>query len=146
MRACLAAIPAALLASIAGAAPLAAEQAPPRHRSRAVSTPERGTSRSSTCGDEKWFPTPLRSILVLQPTQDVLAPAENAEQLRKQEGDRVTVVYVDRAGHALLSEQPEAIASHVSEYLARLCYTGRAPRAAPAEQPTQPDDCCLLVS
>jgi pimeloyl-ACP methyl ester carboxylesterase len=120
MRACLAAIAAALLASIAGAAPLAAEQAPPRHRSRTMSTPERRTSRSSTCGDEKWFPTPRPSILVLQPTQDVLAPAENAEQLRKQEGDRVTVVYVDRAGHALLPEQPEAIASHVSEYLARL--------------------------
>ena len=69
---------------------------------------------------EAWWSAGSAPILVLQPTQDILAPAENAEQLRKQEGDRVTVVYVDRAGHALLPEQPEAIARHVSEYLARL--------------------------
>lgn len=66
---------------------------------------------------EAWWSAGSAPILVLQPMQDVLAPPENAEQLRKQEGKRVTVVYVDRAGHALLPEQPEAIARHISHYL-----------------------------
>lgn len=69
---------------------------------------------------EAWWSAGAAPILVLQPMQDVLAPPENAEQLRKQEGARVTVVYVDRAGHALLPEQPEAIAGHITQYLARL--------------------------
>lgn len=69
---------------------------------------------------EAWWSAGSAPILVLQPTQDVLAPAENAEQLRKQEGDRVTVVYIDRAGHALLPEQPELIADHICHYVSGL--------------------------
>jgi pimeloyl-ACP methyl ester carboxylesterase len=49
--------------------------------------------------------------------QDVLAPAENAEKLRKEGGDRVRVAYVGRAGHALLPEQPDAVASNILAYL-----------------------------
>ncbi len=69
---------------------------------------------------EAWWSGGTAPILVLQPLQDVLAPPENAEQLRKQEGNRVTVVYVDRAGHALLPEQPEMTAAQIVKYIAGL--------------------------
>lgn len=69
---------------------------------------------------ETWWSAGKAPILVLQPMQDVLAPPENAEQLRRQEGERVTVVYIDRAGHALLPEQPEMVARQVAQYLGNL--------------------------
>jgi len=59
-------------------------------------------------------------VLVMQPLQDVLAPPENAEILKRDGGDRVSVVYIDGAGHALLPEQPEAVAKHLLDYLRNL--------------------------
>lgn len=66
---------------------------------------------------DSWWAASEVPVLVIQPTQDVLAPAENAEKLRKEGGDRVSVAYVDRAGHALLPEQPDAVASNILAYL-----------------------------
>jgi pimeloyl-ACP methyl ester carboxylesterase len=69
---------------------------------------------------DSWWTAGDAPILVIQPLQDVLAPRENAERLKAEGGDRVTVVYVDRAGHALLPEQPAAVAGHVLAYLGSL--------------------------
>lgn len=69
---------------------------------------------------DSWWTAGDAPILVVQPLQDVLAPRENAERLKAEGGDRVTVVYVDRAGHALLPEQPAAVAGHVLAYLGSL--------------------------
>ena len=66
---------------------------------------------------DSWWAASEVPMLVIQPMQDVLAPAENAEKLRKEGGDRVRVAYVDRAGHALLPEQPDAVASNILAYL-----------------------------
>jgi pimeloyl-ACP methyl ester carboxylesterase len=66
---------------------------------------------------DSWWAASDVPVLVVQPMQDVLAPAENAERLRKEGGDRVRVAYVDRAGHALLPEQPDAVASNILAYL-----------------------------
>ena len=66
---------------------------------------------------DSWWAASDVPVLVVQPMQDVLAPAENAEKLRKEGGDRVRVAYVDRAGHALLPEQPDAVASNILAYL-----------------------------
>jgi len=40
--------------------------------------------------------------------------------LKRDGGDRVSVVYIDGAGHALLPEQPEAVAKHLLDYLRKL--------------------------
>jgi hypothetical protein len=49
--------------------------------------------------------------------QDVLAPPENAEILKREGGDRVRIAYVEQAGHALLPEQPRILADIILRYL-----------------------------
>ena len=49
--------------------------------------------------------------------QDVLAPPENAEILKREGGDRVRIAYIERAGHALLPEQPRILADTILTYL-----------------------------
>ena len=69
---------------------------------------------------DAWWRTSNVQVLVMQPLQDALAPPENAEILKRDGGDRVSVVYIDGAGHALLPEQPEAVAKHLLDYLRKL--------------------------
>ena len=60
-------------------------------------------------------------ILDLQGEQDTVAPHANSLSLRNELGaDRVTVVVVPNAGHALLPEQPDAAAAAILEWLSRL--------------------------
>ena len=56
-------------------------------------------------------------ILVIQGLQDLLAPPGNAHLLKNEFPTRVTLVELDRAAHALLPEQPDAIAAAVLTYL-----------------------------
>lgn len=72
------------------------------------------TQRTSI--DDWWLANNL-PVLVVQPMQDVLAPAENAEILRREGGERVRVAYIERAGHALLPEQPRLLAETILSYL-----------------------------
>ena len=58
-------------------------------------------------------------LLVLQATEDAVAPAENAVALQKEYGDRVKVVEIPNAGHAMLPEQPELIAKTIIAWLKR---------------------------
>lgn len=69
---------------------------------------------------DAWWQAGAAPVLVVQPKQDVLAPAENAEKLRAAAPDRVRVVYVENAGHALLPEQPAAVAGAVISFLRSL--------------------------
>ena len=57
--------------------------------------------------------------LVLQGMEDTVAPVENSEQLRQEYGERIMVVDVPKAGHALLPEQPELIAKAILGFLRR---------------------------
>ena len=50
-------------------------------------------------------------ILVLQATEDVIAVPENSERLAREFPDRVRVIPIPKAGHAMLPEQPDLIAS-----------------------------------
>jgi len=43
----------------------------------------------------------------------------NGEALKQEFGDRVTLVEIDNAGHAMLPEQPDAVARAVLGYLRR---------------------------
>jgi len=56
----------------------------------------------------------------VQPLQDVLAPPENADAVREAAPERVQIIQIDRAGHALLPEQPDAVARAVIEFAKQL--------------------------
>ena len=56
-------------------------------------------------------------MLVLQGTDDVVVLPENAQRLAAEFPERVTVVQIARAGHAMLPEQPDAIADAVLAHL-----------------------------
>lgn len=68
---------------------------------------------------ESWWAAGQAPILVVQPLQDVLAPPENTEILKASAPGRVEVVGIDRAGHALLPEQPDQVAAVVIAFAKR---------------------------
>ncbi|MCP3989178.1 MAG: alpha/beta fold hydrolase [Actinomycetia bacterium] len=55
--------------------------------------------------------------LVLQPADDLIVVPENAKLMAEQLGDLVTSITIPNAGHALLPEQPEAVAAAVLSWL-----------------------------
>ena len=57
-------------------------------------------------------------VLILQPAEDAAAPG-GAAALRSRYPDRVELVVIEGAGHALLPEQPERVAREILLYLAR---------------------------
>ena len=67
-----------------------------------------------------WWTAGSAPILIVQGDQDRIAPPENATLLKADVGDRATVVHIHNAGHALLPEQPDALADAVIDYLHRL--------------------------
>jgi pimeloyl-ACP methyl ester carboxylesterase len=52
-------------------------------------------------------------LLVIQGLQDVVAPPENGHMMKAEMGDRVELIDIDNAGHAMLPEQPEKIAESI---------------------------------
>jgi pimeloyl-ACP methyl ester carboxylesterase len=52
-------------------------------------------------------------LLVIQGLQDTVAPPENGRMMKAELGDRVELIDIDGAGHALLPEQPEKIAQAI---------------------------------
>lgn len=62
---------------------------------------------------EDWWEAGGKPITVLQASDDAIAPRENAEDLKRRLGDRVTIVDIRDAGHAMLPEQPDQIAAAV---------------------------------
>lgn len=64
-----------------------------------------------------WWLAGAADVLVVQPADDVMAVAENAQRLLAELGDRGRLVTVADAGHALLPEQPEAVATALLSWL-----------------------------
>src|SRR6185436_20819054 len=62
---------------------------------------------------EEWWEAGGKSIVVLQASDDAIAPRENALDLKRRLGDRVRIVDITGAGHAMLPERPEQIAAAV---------------------------------
>jgi pimeloyl-ACP methyl ester carboxylesterase len=52
-------------------------------------------------------------LLVIQGLQDTVAPPDNGHMMKAEMGDRVELIDIDGAGHAMLPEQPEKIAEAV---------------------------------
>ena len=68
---------------------------------------------------ENWHCAGGVPMLIIQPMQDKIAPPENAYALRDKCPQEVEIVEVQNAGHALLPEQPEAVAEAVLAFLAK---------------------------
>ena len=65
----------------------------------------------------EWGSAGNASILVIQGLEDKVAPPSNGYALREAVGDRVQVVDVPHAGHALLPEQPERVIDAIIAFL-----------------------------
>ncbi len=66
---------------------------------------------------EEWWRAGTVPILIIQPLQDAMAAPEVGRQAATALGRRATYREVSNCGHAILPEQPEAIAHHVIEFL-----------------------------
>jgi len=72
---------------------------------------------------EEWWHAGKAPILDVQPEKDVMTPPETRNRYRDEFGaDRVRMTVISGAGHALLPEQPEAVAKAVLDYLKILNY------------------------
>ena len=69
---------------------------------------------------EEDFAAGTAPILYLQPSHDPLAHVEDARSYRERFGDRVTVVMIERASHAVVAEQPHAVSAALIAYAAKL--------------------------
>ncbi len=59
-------------------------------------------------------------MLYIQPSHDPLAHVEDAEEYKNALGDRVTVVVVPNSAHAVIIEQPQAVADALIAYARKL--------------------------
>ena len=66
---------------------------------------------------EEWWSGGEAPTLVIQGKEDRCALPENGYLLKKEFSDRVTVMDIENAAHALLPEQPERIAEIIIDYL-----------------------------
>jgi pimeloyl-ACP methyl ester carboxylesterase len=66
---------------------------------------------------ESWWSGGTAPMLVIQGLEDKIAPPENGRALRDEYRDRVTLVELPDAGHALVIEEPKAIAKAIHEFL-----------------------------
>lgn len=67
---------------------------------------------------ESWWHGGGRPMLVIQGAADRVAPrADSADVLAAEFPNRVTIALIERAGHALLPEQPNAIADAIVRFL-----------------------------
>jgi pimeloyl-ACP methyl ester carboxylesterase len=67
-----------------------------------------------------WNAGSTTPLLVIQGLQDVVAPPENGHMMKQEMSDRVELVDIDGAGHAMLPEQPEAIAAAIVSFARKL--------------------------
>jgi pimeloyl-ACP methyl ester carboxylesterase len=67
----------------------------------------------------KWWAGGSSPILVIQGLQDRIAPPANGHLLKTEFPDRVDVVDLDGAGHALCTEKPREIAELIADFARR---------------------------
>lgn len=82
-----------------------------------ASSAESQASRATPLDD--WWHAGTAPVLVVQGLQDRIAPPENGRLIKEEFGERARLVEIDGAGHAMLPEQPVAIARHLLAFLER---------------------------
>jgi pimeloyl-ACP methyl ester carboxylesterase len=68
----------------------------------------------------EWWHAGTAPILDVQPEQDVMIPPESRSRYRDELGERVSIVRIPDAAHALLPEQPAAVAQALLDFEGRL--------------------------
>ena len=68
----------------------------------------------------EWWQAGTAPIVDIQGEEDVMIPPESRSRYREELGERVSVVRIPKAAHALLPEQPEAVARALLEFAERL--------------------------
>jgi len=76
---------------------------------------------------KEWLAGGAAPILILEGAEDIIAVPENGKRLAAEFPDRVTLIEISKAAHALLPEQPEQVAKAV---LALSPTLSSAPRGA----------------
>jgi pimeloyl-ACP methyl ester carboxylesterase len=66
---------------------------------------------------DAWWAGGSAPLVIIQGLQDSVALPENGRLLKAEFGDRAQLVEIDCAGHALLPEQPEIVATQVLAFL-----------------------------
>jgi pimeloyl-ACP methyl ester carboxylesterase len=67
---------------------------------------------------EEWWPASVSRVLVVQALRDAIAPVENGRRYQAEFAPHAQLVEIDGAGHAMLPEQPAAIATALIAFLA----------------------------
>jgi pimeloyl-ACP methyl ester carboxylesterase len=65
---------------------------------------------------DRWWPVSHAPILDLQGADDPWRPPSTRDELKNQLGDKVTVRLIAGASHALIPEQPAAVANAIAEW------------------------------
>lgn len=66
---------------------------------------------------DDWWSASVDRVLVVQALQDAIAPVENGRRYVAESAPHARLVEINGAGHAMLPEQPAAIATAVIEFL-----------------------------
>jgi pimeloyl-ACP methyl ester carboxylesterase len=69
---------------------------------------------------EEWWGAGTAPLLDLQAALDPFKPRETMNELRDEFGERVTIVVIPNAGHALIPEQPAAVIAAIVGWMRRL--------------------------
>ncbi len=72
----------------------------------------------------QWWLGGIAPMLIVQGLQDRAAPPENGRQLQRKRVAPTELVEINGAGHALLPEQPDIIATNVASFLRRGARSG----------------------
>lgn len=73
---------------------------------------------------DDYFSAGSAPLLDLQAAQDTVAPQRFAHFLKETLGERVTVEVIQNAGHALVPEQPQAVAQALADWVRKLLGAG----------------------
>jgi pimeloyl-ACP methyl ester carboxylesterase len=69
---------------------------------------------------QQWWPGGLAPLLDLQADQDPFRTDSTRREMKDEFGDRVTVVVIKNASHALFPEQPHEVATALADWIKRL--------------------------
>jgi len=69
---------------------------------------------------QQWWPGGVAPLLDLQADQDPFRTGSTRREMKDEFGDRVTVVVIKNASHALFPEQPHEVATALADWITRL--------------------------
>jgi pimeloyl-ACP methyl ester carboxylesterase len=75
---------------------------------------ERAAEKATSA--DAWFAGGQAPILLLQAAEDAVAPLDQSSVLKDALGDRVAIVLIAHAGHALVPEQPAAVVEAITDF------------------------------